>query len=90
MLRMGGVSVDRPIVPERGTESGALVVLSAGSWTAGELAAIAEACADAGHEVVGVVVTGTVRARPARSAGRPPENATLAHAVPVHATGGSG
>ncbi|WP_063726522.1 Wzz/FepE/Etk N-terminal domain-containing protein [Streptomyces sp. RTd22] len=90
MLRVVEVSVSHPMVPDRDAESGALVVLSAGSWTAGELAGIAEACADAGHEVVGIVVTGTVRARPTRSAGRPPENTTLALAVPVHATGGSG
>ncbi|RNG22231.1 Wzz/FepE/Etk N-terminal domain-containing protein [Streptomyces botrytidirepellens] len=90
MLRVVEVSVSHPMVPDRDTESGALVVLSAGSWTAGELAGIAEACADAGHEVVGIVVTGAVRARPTRSADRPPENATLALAVPVHATGGSG
>ena len=88
MLRVVEVSVDRPMVPDRDTESGALVVLSAGSWTAEELAGIAEACADARHEVVGVVVAGTVRARPARSAGRPPDDATPALAVRGHATGG--
>ena len=70
LLRVVEVSVDRPMVPDRDTESGALVVLSAGSWTAGELAGIAEACADGGHEVVGIVVAGTVRARPTRSAGQ--------------------
>ncbi|KPC61518.1 Wzz/FepE/Etk N-terminal domain-containing protein [Streptomyces chattanoogensis] len=89
LLRVVGVSVSQPMVPDRDTESGALVVLSAGSWTAGELAGIAEACADGKHEVVGIVVAGTVRARPTRSAGRPPEDATLALAVPGHATGGS-
>ncbi|WP_413798232.1 Wzz/FepE/Etk N-terminal domain-containing protein [Streptomyces iranensis] len=89
VLRMVEVSVDRPIVPDRDTESGALVVLSAGSWTAEELAGLAEACADAGHEVVGVVVAGTVRARPTRTADRPPDEATLALAVRGHATGGS-
>ncbi|GGS13858.1 membrane-bound polysaccharide biosynthesis protein [Streptomyces aureoverticillatus] len=89
MLRVVGVSVSQPLVPDRGTESGALVVLSAGSWTAAELAGIAEACADARHEVVGVVVAGAVRARPTRSADRPPENATRALAARAHATGGS-
>ncbi|MEU2791787.1 Wzz/FepE/Etk N-terminal domain-containing protein [Streptomyces sp. NPDC007100] len=88
MLRMVEVSVSRPTVPDRGTESGVLVVLSAGSRTAGELAGIAEACADAGHEVVGTVVAGPVLTRPARSAGRPPENATPSLAVRGHATGG--
>ncbi|MFI7413138.1 Wzz/FepE/Etk N-terminal domain-containing protein [Streptomyces sp. NPDC049627] len=89
LLRVVDVSVSRPLVPDRDTESGALVVLSAGSWTAGELAGIAEACADAGHEVVGIVVAGTVRARPTRSADRPSDEATLALAVRGHATGGS-
>ncbi|MFE1310556.1 Wzz/FepE/Etk N-terminal domain-containing protein [Streptomyces sp. NPDC058755] len=89
VLRVVEVSVDRPLVPDRDTESGALVVLSAGSWTAEELAGIAEACADAGHEVVGIVVAGPVRARPTRTAGRPADDATLALAVRGHATGGS-
>jgi capsular polysaccharide biosynthesis protein len=88
-LRVVEVSVDRPMVPDRDTESGALVVLSAGSWTAEELAGIAEACADGRHEVVGVVLAGTVQARPTRSAARPPDDATLALAVRGHATGGS-
>ncbi|MFJ8083062.1 Wzz/FepE/Etk N-terminal domain-containing protein [Streptomyces sp. NPDC096205] len=89
LLRMVEVSVSRPLVPDRDTESGALVVLSAGGWTAEELAGVAEACADAGHEVVGTVVAGLVRARPARSAGRPADEATVALAVRGHATGGS-
>lgn len=89
LLRVVEVSVDRPTVPDRDTESGALVVLSAGSWTAEELAGIAEACADGRHEVVGIVVAGTVRARPTRPAGHPPDNATVALAVGGHATGGS-
>lgn len=90
-LSLVGVPVSRPLVPDRDTESGALVVLSAGSWTAGELAGIAEACADAGHEVVGVVVAGTVRARPTRtrSAGRPPQHATPSSAVGGAVRGGS-
>ncbi|WP_055569218.1 Wzz/FepE/Etk N-terminal domain-containing protein [Streptomyces atriruber] len=88
-LRVVEVSVTRPMVPDRDTESGALVVLSAGNWTAGELTGIAEACADGRHEVVGVVVAGAVRARPARSADQPPEKATLALAVRGNATGGS-
>ncbi|MFH8409356.1 Wzz/FepE/Etk N-terminal domain-containing protein [Streptomyces sp. NPDC018019] len=87
-LRVVEVSMVRPIVPDRGTESGALIVLSAGSWTAGELAGLAEACADARHEIVGIVVAGPVRTRPSRSAGRPPETATLALAVRGHAAGG--
>ncbi|MEU5951701.1 Wzz/FepE/Etk N-terminal domain-containing protein [Streptomyces sp. NPDC047525] len=89
LLRVVEVSVSQPMVPDRDTESGALVVLSAGSWTAGELAGIAEACADGRHEVVGVVVAGAVRARPARSAAHHPDNATPALAARGHGTGGS-
>ncbi|WAU82977.1 Wzz/FepE/Etk N-terminal domain-containing protein [Streptomyces sp. Qhu-G9] len=88
-LRVVEVSVDRPTVPDRGAESGALVVLSAGRWTAEEIAGIAGACADAGHEVVGVVVAGPVRARPTRSADRPADHATPALAATGPATGGS-
>ncbi|ELS57353.1 Wzz/FepE/Etk N-terminal domain-containing protein [Streptomyces viridochromogenes] len=89
MLRVVEASVDRPTVPDRDTESGALVVLSAGRWTAEELAGIAEACADGGHGVVGVVVAGPVRDRPSRSAGRPAGKATPALAVRGGSTGGS-
>ncbi|QKV96143.1 polysaccharide biosynthesis protein [Streptomyces sp. NA02950] len=89
MLRVVGVSVSQPMVPDRGDESGALVVLSAGSWTAGELAGIAEACADAKHEVVGIVLAGTVRARSSRTAGHAPRHATPAMAVGDDARGGS-
>jgi hypothetical protein len=89
VLRMAEVSVDRPLVPDRGSESGALVVVGAGSWTAEELAGIAEACADGGHEVVGVVVAGPVRARPAGPSGHPPNDAPPAPAVHGRATGGS-
>lgn len=87
-LRVVEVSVDRPIVPDRDTESGALVVLSPGSWTTEELAGIAEACVDGSHELVGIVVADTVRARETRPAGPPPDDATLALAVPGRATGG--
>ncbi|MGW3567313.1 Wzz/FepE/Etk N-terminal domain-containing protein [Streptomyces sp. NPDC000941] len=89
-LRVVGVSVSRPMVPDRDDESGALVVLSAGSWTAGELAGIAGACADAKHEVVGIVLAGAVRARPTRTADRPRDAATPALAARDHATEGSG
>ncbi|MEV6756964.1 Wzz/FepE/Etk N-terminal domain-containing protein [Streptomyces sp. NPDC051214] len=88
-LRMVDVSVARPTVPDRDTESGALVVLSAGSWTASELTGIAEACADGRHEVVGVVVAGTVRTRPTRSVEHPAEQAAPALAARGQATGGS-
>lgn len=89
-LRLAEVSVSEPMVPDRDDESGVLVVLSAGSWTAAELAGIAEACEDARHEVVGVVLAGTVRARPARSAGQSRHTAaTPPLAVDEAATGGS-
>ncbi|MER6138618.1 Wzz/FepE/Etk N-terminal domain-containing protein [Streptomyces sparsogenes] len=88
VLRVVGVPMSRPLVPDRDTESGALVVLSTGNWTTGELAGIAEACADAGHQVVGVVVADAVRARPTRTAGRPPRHATPAIAVGDGARGG--
>ncbi|MET9411680.1 Wzz/FepE/Etk N-terminal domain-containing protein [Streptomyces sp. NPDC002935] len=88
-LRVVEVSVDRPMVPDHDTESGALVVLSPGSWTAEELTGIAEACADGRHEVVGVVVAGTVEAQPTRSADQLPDDATPTFAVPGHVRGGS-
>ncbi|MCQ4198976.1 Wzz/FepE/Etk N-terminal domain-containing protein [Streptomyces coelicoflavus] len=89
LLRVVEVSVARPLVPDRDAESGALVVLSAGARTAEELAGVAGACADGGHEVVGVVVAGAVRARASGPADRPVEPATAAAAVHDHATGGS-
>ncbi|HWD06494.1 MAG TPA: exopolysaccharide biosynthesis protein [Amycolatopsis sp.] len=56
----------RPTVPDG--SAGVLVILSLGSRTAWELVAIAEACADAGHEVLGAVLTRAVRetGKPAR------------------------
>ncbi|WP_349411092.1 Wzz/FepE/Etk N-terminal domain-containing protein [Streptomyces sp. MH191] len=69
LLRVVEVPVARPLVPDRGDEAGALVVLGAGNWTEEELAGLAGACADAGHEVVGVVLAGPVRLRGKRSAG---------------------
>ncbi|MER5918247.1 polysaccharide biosynthesis protein [Streptomyces sp. NPDC001982] len=90
MLRVVGVSVSHPLVPDRDSESGALVVLSAGSWTAVELAGIAEACADAKHEVLGIVLAGPVRARPTQSAGRPRDAATPVFAVGDDVKGSSG
>ncbi|MCX5268741.1 Wzz/FepE/Etk N-terminal domain-containing protein [Streptomyces sp. NBC_00199] len=79
LLRAVAVPVSRPMVPDRGKESGAVVVLSAGSWTAGELAGVSEACADAKHAVVGVVIAGPVRAT--RSADRPRRTAVPAPTV---------
>ncbi|MFF1379345.1 Wzz/FepE/Etk N-terminal domain-containing protein [Streptomyces sp. NPDC058308] len=88
-LRAVEVPVLRPMVPDRGTESGALVVLSAGNWTAVELGGIAEACADAGHEVVGIVLAGPVRSRPERATRRPVQHAAPAVAVGDDARGGA-
>ncbi|MEU1850886.1 polysaccharide biosynthesis protein [Streptomyces sp. NPDC019990] len=88
-LRVVEVPVDRPMVPDRGTESGALVVLSAGSRTAEELSGIAGACADGGHDVVGIVVASPVRTRPARTAERSGDEAVAAPAGRRPMTGGS-
>ncbi|WP_328972442.1 polysaccharide biosynthesis protein [Streptomyces sp. NBC_00239] len=87
LLRVVGVSVSRPLVPDRDDESGALVVLSADSWTAAELAGIAEACADATYEVVGAVLAGAVRSRPARSVGDPPDGGAPDDGTPALAVG---
>ncbi|OKJ63369.1 polysaccharide biosynthesis protein [Streptomyces sp. CB02009] len=85
-LRVVEVPVSRPMVPDRAGESGAVIVVSAGSWAAAELAGIAEACADAGHEVVGSVLASTVWVRPSRSAGR--SGRSRRAATPVPAVGG--
>ena len=61
VLRVVHISAARPTVPNCGRVSGALVVLSAGTRTAWELLGIAEACADAGHQVVGAFVTNRIR-----------------------------
>lgn len=76
-------------MPDREEESGVLVVLSAGTRTAAELAGFAEACADAGHDVVGIVLADAVRTRPARSAGPPREAAAPALALGDGARGGA-
>ncbi|MFJ4521891.1 Wzz/FepE/Etk N-terminal domain-containing protein [Streptomyces sp. NPDC088810] len=89
LLRVVGVSVSEPMVPDREHESGVLVVVSAGSWTSGELAGVAEACADARHKVVGIVLAGTVRVRSTRSAGRPRDAAEPPLAVGADAGGGA-
>lgn len=60
-LRAIGVFAGRPTVPDGGGVSGVLVLVTAGTRTAWELIGIAEACADAGHKIIGVVVTYRVR-----------------------------
>ncbi|WP_199551024.1 Wzz/FepE/Etk N-terminal domain-containing protein [Streptomyces sp. N35] len=87
--RVAEVGGGPPPAPPPPTESGALVVLSAGSRTAGELAGLAEACTDAGHEVVGVVLAGTVRARTTGPAGHTPDGPVPAMAGGIDTRGGS-
>ncbi|WP_425840276.1 Wzz/FepE/Etk N-terminal domain-containing protein [Streptomyces fractus] len=89
VLRAVVVPMDRPTVPDRGAESGAVVVLSAGNWTAEELTGIARACADARQELVGIVVAGPVQARPTTTVDHEPDRAAPALAVGGHAKGGS-
>ena len=57
VLHVVEVSAARPTVPDCGRVVGALVVLTAGTRTAWELLNIAEACADAGYQVLGAFVT---------------------------------
>ncbi len=87
-LRVVEVPVSRPVVPDRDDASGAVVVLGAGEWTAEELTGLAEACAEAGHEVVGVVLAGPVPAAAAGTAGRPRDAAVPALAAGEATTGG--
>ncbi|MBW1595670.1 Wzz/FepE/Etk N-terminal domain-containing protein [Streptomyces sp. JJ38] len=90
LLRVVEVPVSRPVVPEADDASGAVVVLSAGGLSTEELAKVAEACADARQEVVGVVLAEPVRARAARSADRPRRAATPVGAKARDTTGGAG
>jgi len=59
-LRVVEVSAERPTVSED-TAAGVLVVVTSGTRTAWELVGITEACHDAGHTVLGVVVTHRTR-----------------------------
>ncbi|OLF04429.1 hypothetical protein BLA60_40710, partial [Actinophytocola xinjiangensis] len=64
-VRVVEVTAHRPTVPDDPGGAGVLVVLTAGTRTAWELVGLAQACADAGQDVLGVVVvTPTVPARP--------------------------
>lgn len=56
-LRMVDIKAGRPTAPDSDSVSGVLVMLTPGTRMAWELAGIAEACAAAGHEVLGAVVT---------------------------------
>lgn len=64
-LRVAAVSTTSPAVPEFPDAIGAIIVLTAGTRTAWELGTVADACADAGLEVIGAIV-----ARPERTTGR--------------------
>lgn len=57
VVRVVPVSTKRPVVPDDDTVAGALVVVTAATRTGPELVDLACACADAGHEVVGTVLT---------------------------------
>ena len=61
VFRVIDVSAAQPTVPDSRAVSGALVVLTAGTRTAWELVGIADACADAGYQVVGAFVTHRTR-----------------------------
>jgi hypothetical protein len=67
------VAPDRPIVPD-GNVAGVLVVVTTGTRTAWELVGVHEACADAGHPILGVVVIHPTRpVSQDRSTEAPPE-----------------
>jgi capsular polysaccharide biosynthesis protein len=57
VLRTVDVSIERPTVPDDNAAAGVLVVVSPGTRSAWELMAIAEACADASHLLLGVMIT---------------------------------
>lgn len=77
-LRTVAVAAERPTVPDADTTSGALLVVSAGARTAWELVGLTEACADAGHEVLGVVVAHRTRSEPERPLDGSPAETVLA------------
>jgi hypothetical protein len=57
-LRLQVVEVDpaRPTVPDDAVP-GVVVIVTAGTWTGWQLVGLATACGDAGHEILGLVVT---------------------------------
>ncbi|MFI7679892.1 exopolysaccharide biosynthesis protein [Actinophytocola sp. NPDC049390] len=55
------VAADRPTVPDDAVP-GVLVVVTVGTWTGWQLVELTAACADAGHDVLGLVVTHRTRA----------------------------
>ena len=73
-LRVVEVSAERPTIPDDPAVAGVLVVVTAGTRTPWELVGIAESCVDAGHDVLGVMVTHRTRPLgPARPTEAPPE-----------------
>jgi capsular polysaccharide biosynthesis protein len=80
-LKLAVCEVDAalPTVPDEAVP-GVLAVVTAGTRTGWELVGIAEACADAGHEVLGVVVTHETR---------PAEKQTLSAPEPEPAMAGA-
>jgi uncharacterized protein involved in exopolysaccharide biosynthesis len=60
-LRVVEVSVARPVVPDDPAAAGALLVVTTATRTPWELVGITEACTDAGHEVLGVLVAHRTR-----------------------------
>jgi capsular polysaccharide biosynthesis protein len=76
-LTVWEVDPSRPTVPDEAVP-GVVAVVTAGSRTGWELVGIAEACADAGHEVLGVAVTHLTR--PAADAPQPQQEPALAGA----------
>lgn len=57
VLQLADVSAKRPTVPEDDRVAGVIAVMTAGTRTAWELVGIAEACQDAGHRMLGTIVT---------------------------------
>ena len=76
-LQVAEVDADRPVVPDLAVP-GVLVVVTAGTRTGWQLVAIAQACGDAGHGVLGAVVTH--RTRPVEPAPDRPGEPALAGA----------
>lgn len=75
VLRLADVSPRRPTVPEDDQVAGVVVVLTAGTRTGWELVGMAEACTDAGHDVLGTVVTHRTGPVPAAPRAVPPVEA---------------
>ena len=68
VLQVVAVATGRPTVPDGDGVGGVLVVLTSGTRTAWELVGLAEACADADHQVIGAVVVHRTRSAGRRSA----------------------